>query len=123
MDETMAKWAERVAEWKAGGLTSAAYCEGKVFTAGGLRLWAHRPGGAQRGALCLLWKEARRDQGAVLRRHGDVRFLQATRPRDLPASRSARRARDERDHRGGRLGRPARRYRCRGEGLGGAVAA
>lgn len=35
-------WEKRVAEWKASGLTSVAYCEGKPFTAGGLRHWAHR---------------------------------------------------------------------------------
>lgn len=35
-------WAKRVVEWKASGLSSRAYCEGKSFTAGGLRYWAHR---------------------------------------------------------------------------------
>lgn len=35
-------WAERVAEWKASGLSSPQFCEGKDFTAGGLRHWAHR---------------------------------------------------------------------------------
>jgi hypothetical protein len=35
-------WAQRVSEWKSSGLTSKAYCEGKPFTAGGLRHWAHR---------------------------------------------------------------------------------
>lgn len=35
-------WAKRVAEWKASGLSSPAYCAGKEFTAGGLRHWAHR---------------------------------------------------------------------------------
>lgn len=35
-------WAERVAEWKASGLSSPAYCAGKDFTPGGLRYWAHR---------------------------------------------------------------------------------
>jgi transposase len=35
-------WARRVAEWKASGLSSPAYCAGKEFTAGGLRHWAHR---------------------------------------------------------------------------------
>ncbi len=35
-------WARRVAEWKASGLSSPAYCAGKDFTAGGLRHWAHR---------------------------------------------------------------------------------
>lgn len=34
-------WAERIADWKASGLTSVAYCEGKPFTAGGLRHWAY----------------------------------------------------------------------------------
>jgi len=37
-------WASRVQEWKASGLTSASYCEGKPFTAGGLRHWAYRLG-------------------------------------------------------------------------------
>ena len=40
--DNRAVWTERVAEWKASGLTSKAYCEGKPFTAGGLRHWAHR---------------------------------------------------------------------------------
>ncbi len=31
-----------MAEWKASGLSSPAYCAGKDFTAGGLRHWAHR---------------------------------------------------------------------------------
>lgn len=35
-------WARRVAEWKASGLSSPAFCAGKDFTAGGLRHWAHR---------------------------------------------------------------------------------
>jgi transposase len=35
-------WAKRVAEWKASGLSSPAYCADKDFTAGGLRHWAHR---------------------------------------------------------------------------------
>ena len=36
------KWVRRVSEWRSSGLTSTAYCEGKPFTAGGLRYWAHR---------------------------------------------------------------------------------
>lgn len=32
----------RVAEWRASGLTSREFCEGKDFTAGGLRHWAHQ---------------------------------------------------------------------------------
>ncbi len=35
-------WARRVAEWKASGQSSPAFCQGKDFTAGGLRHWAHR---------------------------------------------------------------------------------
>lgn len=35
-------WARRVAEWKASGLTSAAFCKDKDFTAGGLRHSAHQ---------------------------------------------------------------------------------
>jgi hypothetical protein len=35
-------WAARVAEWKASGQSSPAFCAGKDFTAGGLRHWAHR---------------------------------------------------------------------------------
>ena len=35
-------WEKRVSEWRASGLTSSAYSEGKSFTAGGLRHWAHR---------------------------------------------------------------------------------
>lgn len=35
-------WAKRVAERKESGLSSPAFCEGKDFTAGGLRHWAYR---------------------------------------------------------------------------------
>lgn len=31
-----------MAEWKSSGVTSEKYCEGKPFTAGGLRHWAYR---------------------------------------------------------------------------------
>jgi hypothetical protein len=37
-----AKWAERIAAWRASGLTSTAFCEGRDFTAGGLRHWDYR---------------------------------------------------------------------------------
>ena len=37
-----ATWARRVAEWRASGLTSVEFCEGRDFTAGGLRHGAHR---------------------------------------------------------------------------------
>lgn len=40
--ETKKRWAARVAEWKASGLTSTKYCEGRDFTPGGLRHWAYR---------------------------------------------------------------------------------
>jgi hypothetical protein len=36
-----ATWAKRVKEWRASGQTSEAFCEGKPFTAGGLRNAAH----------------------------------------------------------------------------------
>ena len=42
MTETERKWAERVAEWRGSGDTAAAFCEGKDFTAGGLRYWSSR---------------------------------------------------------------------------------
>lgn len=37
-------WGSRVALWRASGMTSTEFCEGKEFTAGGLRHWAHRLG-------------------------------------------------------------------------------
>src|SRR5690348_10780972 len=43
-----ATWARRVAEWKASGLTSPAFCAGKDFTPGGLRHMAHRLGVGRR---------------------------------------------------------------------------
>jgi transposase len=38
----IAMWAKRVAEWRSSGLTSVQFCEGKPFTAGGLRHAAHQ---------------------------------------------------------------------------------
>ena len=35
------QWAERVAAWRASGLTSTAYSAGREFSAGGLRHWAY----------------------------------------------------------------------------------
>jgi len=35
-------WKQRVAAWRASGLTSTAYSAGRGFSAGGLRHWAHR---------------------------------------------------------------------------------
>ena len=48
--DTQAIWAERVAGWRASGLPSPKYCEGKPFSAGGLRYWASR---LQRGQPVL----------------------------------------------------------------------
>jgi hypothetical protein len=35
------RWRERIEGWRASGLTSVKYCEGRDFTAEGLRHWAH----------------------------------------------------------------------------------
>lgn len=35
------RWAARVADWRASGLTSTAFCKGRDFTPGGLRHWAY----------------------------------------------------------------------------------
>jgi hypothetical protein len=43
-----AAWEARVAEWRASGLTSEAYCEDKGFSAGALRHWSYRLGQAER---------------------------------------------------------------------------
>ncbi len=40
-------WAQRIAEWKASGLTSPEFCKDKPFTPGGLRHMAFR---LERGA-------------------------------------------------------------------------
>jgi hypothetical protein len=42
MRDTSKKWAQRVAAWRASGLSSTTFCRGRNFTAGGLRHWAHR---------------------------------------------------------------------------------
>jgi|HubBroStandDraft_1064217.scaffolds.fasta_scaffold195455_3 hypothetical protein len=34
-------WGQRVAAWRASGLSSPEFCKGKDFTAGRLRVWAH----------------------------------------------------------------------------------
>jgi hypothetical protein len=49
MTETESKWAARVEEWRGSGKTAPAFCEGKEFTAGGLRYWASRLGGGAVG--------------------------------------------------------------------------
>ena len=40
-------WGQRVSEWRESGLTSEKFCEGREFTAGALRHWAHRLGQTQ----------------------------------------------------------------------------
>jgi hypothetical protein len=40
--DTKKTWSERVAEWRASGLTSEEFSKGRDFTAGGLRHWAYR---------------------------------------------------------------------------------
>lgn len=42
MKSTEEVWAERVAGWRASGLTAPQFTEGKPFTASGLRYWASR---------------------------------------------------------------------------------
>jgi transposase len=42
MTPTEEKWKERVADWRASGLTAEEYCTGKSFKAGGLRWWSSR---------------------------------------------------------------------------------
>ena len=37
-------WTSRISEWKASGLTSGEFCEGKPYSAGGLRHMAYRLG-------------------------------------------------------------------------------
>ncbi|MGI8496844.1 MAG: IS66 family insertion sequence element accessory protein TnpA [Gemmatimonadaceae bacterium] len=44
MTATEQKWAERVAGWRESGLTSEKFCEGREFSADGLRHWAHKLG-------------------------------------------------------------------------------
>lgn len=47
--ETEERWAERVAAWRASGLSSEEFSRGREFTAGGLRHWAYRLGQSGRG--------------------------------------------------------------------------
>jgi hypothetical protein len=61
-----------VAAWRASGQTSTAFCEGKAFTAGGLRHWAH-----------VLRK---RETQAVRASSPTVRIARVLRPRRSPVS-------------------------------------
>ena len=42
MSDTVAKWRQRVAGWRASGETAETYSTGRGFTAGTLRWWASR---------------------------------------------------------------------------------
>jgi len=44
MTATQQKWAERIAAWRESGLTSEKFCEGRDFSANGLRHWAYKLG-------------------------------------------------------------------------------
>jgi hypothetical protein len=48
MTATQEKWAERIAAWRESGLTSEKFCEGREFSANGLRLWAYKLGQTKR---------------------------------------------------------------------------
>jgi len=48
MTGTAEKWAERIAAWHESGLTSNKFCEGREFSANGLRHWAHKLGQTKR---------------------------------------------------------------------------
>lgn len=39
---TSSEWAERVAAWRASGLTAKAYCVGREFSAGTLHFWSSK---------------------------------------------------------------------------------
>jgi len=44
---TEAKWSARVEAWRGSGLSARAFCEGKEYTASGLRYWSSRLGRGQ----------------------------------------------------------------------------
>ena len=48
MTATEEKWAERVSGWRESGLTSEKFCEGREFSANGLRHWAYKLGKTKR---------------------------------------------------------------------------
>jgi hypothetical protein len=48
MTATAEKWAERIAGWRESGLTSEKFCEGRDFSANGLRHWAYKLGKTKR---------------------------------------------------------------------------
>jgi hypothetical protein len=48
MTATEEKWAERVSGWRESGLTSEKFCEGRDFSANGLRHWAYKLGRTKR---------------------------------------------------------------------------
>jgi hypothetical protein len=48
MTATEEKWTERVSGWRESGLTSEKFCEGREFSANGLRHWAYKLGKTKR---------------------------------------------------------------------------
>jgi hypothetical protein len=48
MTATQEKWAERIVAWRESGLTSKKFCEGREFSANGLRHWAYKLGQTKR---------------------------------------------------------------------------
>lgn len=63
-----AEWSARVAEWRASGLTSKRFCEGREYSAQNLLYWSsilRRKGGAQRraGRDVALARVVRREHG------------------------------------------------------------
>jgi len=63
-------WAGRIAEWRASGLTSAEFCKGREFTAGGLRNWDY------------VLKQRRKGSAKAAR---PMRFLRVARPAAAPS--------------------------------------
>jgi transposase len=61
MTETESRWAARVEEWRASGKTAREFCEGKEFSAGGLRYWSSQ---LRSGASPARKRVRRRPRGA-----------------------------------------------------------
>jgi hypothetical protein len=72
-----ATWARRVAEWRASGLTSTAFCAGQDFTPGGLRNAAHQ-----------VDREARARTKSTVHVARVVRASVALEPRAMPVAES-----------------------------------
>jgi hypothetical protein len=77
-------WAERVAAWRASGLTSEEFSRGREFTAGGLRHWAYRLG-----------KTTKRGQIRTAAAKADARRRQPLKPERVRLARVVREASPE----------------------------